>query len=1210
MSGDCMYLPCKVDELKHSKALLDSGCMSGAVISSDLAQFMTRFPLPKPQSFRAFDGRISACTEFVRFRLTIGGSHSEMVPAHVLPGMQGKLILGDPWLRKHGAKIDFQKRTCRLDSPLCRKHCLRFSNQTSITVPAVTRHTQENPDICFISSLEFQALANATPDQVFLIDISAVKTKEDIQKALRPKAPPDFSKLPSYLSDFAPLFSPTEANKLPPHRPGLDHEINLVPGAVPPCGRQYNMSQDELDVLQKYLVENLENGYIGRSSSSAASAVLFVRKPNGGLRLCVDYRKLNEITIKDRTPMPLTKETFARFSKARYFTKVDVVSAFNKLRIAPGHEWKTAFRTRFGLFEYRVMPFGLVNAPASFLRYINQAIGVEMIDQLASPYVDDILIYSEDLETHRRKVREVFTRLWEAGLFLDLDKSEFETTIVKFLGFVIEAGKGVRIDPGRLSAVRDWVPPKSVTDVRSFLGFINYYRKFIRDLASVGKPLTDLTRSTSRFEWNPAAQYAFDELKRLVTASPSLAHFDPDKPCTLVTDASDYACGAVLKQPDTENPALLHPVAFFSSKHSPAEINYDVYDKELLGIISAFEEWRAELEASNHPVLVHCDHKNLEYFRSSKVLSRRQARWSEFLARFNFKIQYLKGERNEADALSRRAQDRITPEEKSAQMTQVVLPPTCFEPDTDPNHRSPPFNPALDCMPASNTGYNQDPRLSDLEKAIESAYISAPESDDTSTLLRLIRSETRHHPSLPLADCSEQNGKLFYYEKLWIPDCENTRRQVIEACHSTPLAGHPGINRSFDLAARTYYWPSMLKDIRRFVRNCAICQRSKPVRTRVGQLMPLPVPQQRWTDISMDYVTELPMPNSRSLFPKCTSVLIVIDRLSKERHLIPVLRLTSEHLAQVMIQHVFRSHGLPNSIVSDRGSQFTSDVWKFICKHLGIQQRLSTSFHPESDGQSERLIQDTEQKLRQLVCYSQDDWTDWLPLAEFSMNNQVSESLGFSPFFANKGFNPRMGVETYSPQQPLQRPVPTNIQEPLSDLLTDMRANLTVARETMKSSSDLHRQPSHRYQVGDMVMLSTKNLKTRRPCRKLDNRWIGPFRISKCVNSRAFELNLPANMRVHPVFYTNLLRPAPDDPMQGQRNPDETHPGPVAEREQEWEVERILNTRLSGRHRQRQWLVKWAGYANEEATWEPAASFTNASDILNEYETARESSLP
>ena len=429
-----------------------------------------------------------------------------------------------------------------------------------------------------------------------------------------------------------------------------------------PWGPLYGMSRDELLVLRKTLTELLDKNWIRASSSPGGAPVLFAKKPGGGLRFCVDYRALNAITQKDRYPLPLIRETLRAMSKARWFTKVDVRAAFHRLRIKEGDEWKTAFRTRFGLFEWLVTPFGLAGAPAAFQRYINSTLD-EFLDWFCSAYLDDILIYTDgSYEDHMAKVNMVLERLSAAGLKLDIKKCEFAVKQVKYLGFIITAGEGIKVDPEKVEAIRKWEAPTNVRGVRSFIGFANFYRDFIENFGDIAAPLLELTKKNTPFRWGTKEQAAFDRLKTLFITAPVLALWDNELDTVVEADCSGYAMGACLSQIDRQG--RLRPVAYFSKKLSPAECNYEIHDKELLAIVRAMEEWRGELTGLVNRFTVLSDHKNLQHFMTARKLTERQVRWSQVLSQFNFQLRFRAGKKSlRPDALSRRQQDMPRGEE-------------------------------------------------------------------------------------------------------------------------------------------------------------------------------------------------------------------------------------------------------------------------------------------------------------------------------------------------------------------------------------------------------------------------------------------------------------------------------------------------------------------------------------------------------------------
>ena len=352
-------------------------------------------------------------------------------------------------------------------------------------------------------------------------------------------ADPDLSLIPPEYHEFAEVFSKKESDKLPEHR-SYDHRIPLEEGAVPPWAQSiYHLTPEELDVLRKYIDDNLGKRFLRASHSPCAAPVLFVKKADGTLRLCVDYRGLNKLTIKSRYPLPLIGELLDRLSNAKYFTKFDVHDGFNRLRMAPGEEWKTAFRCCYGQFEYTVMPFGLCNAPGTFQHYMNDTFH-DFLDEFLVVYLDDLLIYSKTLKEHKQHVRRVLERLRDAGLYLKPSKCVFHVQEVSFLGFVI-GPEGVKMDPEKVEAITSWPAPRSVHDIRVFLGLASFYRRFIDSFSRIVTPLTNLLKKGKKFHWDKTAQKAFEKLKTSFTTAPVLRHFDPSLEVVLETDASDCA---------------------------------------------------------------------------------------------------------------------------------------------------------------------------------------------------------------------------------------------------------------------------------------------------------------------------------------------------------------------------------------------------------------------------------------------------------------------------------------------------------------------------------------------------------------------------------------------------------------------------------------------------------------------------------------------
>jgi hypothetical protein len=409
---------------------------------------------------------------------------------------------------------------------------------------------------------------------IFTVTIS--NATESATGSAASAAPLDLSEIPEVYQD---VFSKSSASTLPPHR-SYDLKIDLEEGAEPPISRMYSLSEKEMGALQEFLDDNLNNGFVCLSNSSHRALILFIKKKDSSLRLCVDFRRLNKISKKDRYPLPLISDLLDSPGKARIYTKIDLRHAYHLVHIREGDEWKTTFRTKYGSFEWLVMPFGLSNAPSAFQRFMNDVFA-DMLDVCVVVYLDDILIYSSDKTTHHKQVKEVLRRLRKHGLYTKPEKCEFDRESVEYLRYILSAD-GLTIAADKVQVIQDWPKPRKVKDVQSFLGFANFYCRFIYNFSDIVIPLTRLIRKNIPFVFGEKECSAFVLLKESFVSAPILTHFIPDRPIIVETDASDYALAAILSI-QLEN-GEIHPVAFHSRSFNLTELNYDMHDKKLYAI--------------------------------------------------------------------------------------------------------------------------------------------------------------------------------------------------------------------------------------------------------------------------------------------------------------------------------------------------------------------------------------------------------------------------------------------------------------------------------------------------------------------------------------------------------------------------------------------------------------------------------------------------
>jgi hypothetical protein len=993
---------------------------------------------------------------------------------------------------------------------------------------------------------------------------------------------------------------------LPPSRE-VDHKIELLPGAVPPSRPTYRLSATELAELKKQLEELMKAGFIQPSKSPFGAPILFVKKKDGSMRMCVDYRALNNITIKNSYPLPRVDELFDRLQGAKYFSKIDLRSGYHQIRIDPADVPKTAFRTRYGHFEFLVLPFGLTNAPATFMHLMHQAFR-KYLDEFVLVFLDDILIFSKTLEEHERHVQQVLDVLREQKLYAKESKCEFFKTEVEFLGHIV-GRDGVRMMEDKVKAIADWPQPKNVRDVRAFLGTTGYYRKFVKDFSRIAAPLSELTKESVKFSWGPEQAESFRKLKQALQEGPVLVLPDPNLPFVVHTDASGFATGAVLQQDQGKG---LQPIAFMSKKMIDAETRYPVHEQELLAIINSLSNWRHYL--SGRKFTVKTDHKSLQYFKTQPMLSGRQSRWKDIIANFDFDIEYIEGPTNAvADGLSRRPDHQHSSELLSGTANPPVIHSISTESDTKVRVRQSSRDLALCAIFAACQ--------TDAAAAANSlATLSSVTCSLTEALLKAARADASYQAELTRNDRARSDpmqvkiGRLYYNDRIVVPNDIGLRTRILAECHDAAVSGHVGKDKTIEQVKRRFYWKGMDAFIQAYVTSCDACQRNKPSQQApMGLSMPLPIPTQPWQQVSMDLITQLPRSRSGR-----DAIVVFVCKLTKMVHYAATTTtVTAPDLADIFMREVVRLHGVPESILSDRDPRFMAKFWQAFWAQLGTTLTMSTSYHPQTDGQTERANRTLEEMLRAFVNFRQSDWDQHLAVAEMATNNAQQTSTGFSPFYLNYGHEVSL---------PLDRSIaglcPTNNPE-AADRIRQLKADLEKARSAIEKAqkrqskyADQHRRDV-RLKVGDQVLLSTKHLRLvgadkRTP--KFACQFLGPFKVTRVVNTNAYELDLPASMRIHPVLNVSRLKiyrdgatAFPSRPMPNPRPPPEIKDG-----EEQFEVESILAKRGTGARAQ--YLVKWAGYDHYESTWEKLSNLAGAREAIRDFESAmsdtEESSAP
>ncbi|SJL16559.1 uncharacterized protein ARMOST_20085 [Armillaria ostoyae] len=590
-----------------TKGLVDSGCTSSA-INRDFVQKhqLDTVKTAVPIIVYNADGthnKAGDITKYVEMHMTIG-NHVERIDFAVTDLGSRDLYLGHDWLKHHNPIINWETGTVIFG----RCHCIKNPFPLPDADPDDRWDEElENGDTILAINMEEELVIRAMHHAN---DLAAAANAEKPQRTSKEIVPNDYR-------SFRNLFAKENFDELPEQKP-WDHAIELIPNAKSTLDcKVYPLNRNEQEQLDKFLDENLESGCITESKSPFASPFFFVKKKDGSLHPVQDYRKLNEMTIKNRYPLPLISELINKLQGAKYFTKLDVRWGYNNVRIKEGDEHKAAFRTNRGLFEPTVMFFGLTNSPATFQWMMNDIFKDLISEGKVTIYLDDILIFTKDLDEHRRIVRRVLQKLRENKLFLKAEKCEFEVLETEYLGVIISKGQ-IRMDPVKLAGIAEWPMPTKKKELQSFLGFTNFYRKFIKNYSKVVHTLTQLTGNTE-WTWGAAQNQAFQQLKKQMAKDVILAIPNAIGRFRVEADASNGAIGTVLSQ---EQEGRWRPVAFMSKALTATERNYEIYDKELLAIMLALSEWCHYLMGASEDVKIWTDHQNLQYFRKPQKLNR------------------------------------------------------------------------------------------------------------------------------------------------------------------------------------------------------------------------------------------------------------------------------------------------------------------------------------------------------------------------------------------------------------------------------------------------------------------------------------------------------------------------------------------------------------------------------------------------------------
>ena len=937
----------------------------------------------------------------------------------------------------------------------------------------------------------------------------------------------------------------------------------------------------------------LDREIIQPSQSPWSSNVVIVKKKDGSHRFCVDFRKLNLITKKDVYPLPRISEVLDTLGNAVYFSTMDLASGYWQVPLDKASQEKTAFTTKSGLFEFRVLPMGLVNAPPGFQRMMDVVLsGLQWKNCLV--YLDDVIVFSSTFDRHLEHLKEVFDRFRREGLKLKPRKCDFAKTEVSYLGHIISRN-GLKPDPKKLEAIKNYPVPRDVSELRSVMGLFSYYRRFVQNFSVIAAPLFKLLNKGEKFQWDCDCQKAFDVLKGKLTESPVLGYPDFSKPFVLYTDAATTnGLGAVLGQ---EIDGQERVIGYASRSLKKNEKNYPTIEAELLAIVWSIKYFRPYLYGRKFVVVT--DHNPLRWLYNIKDPMGRLGRWALTLQSYDFEIQHRPGKRHgNADGLSRR-------------------PPVDNE-ATKENNISQPFVAFVD------TGFDTE-NVKMLQKRDElfSKIIDFKENGTLPDELKLSRQI--------VAMCDDyviEDGLLFHLQKpparfrsepfrkqLAVPN--GLRTEIMTACHEEITAGHLGFMRTYEKIRQRYYWPGMYTEIDNWCKSCVDCATKKTPRNQTkAPIFSLPV-EGPFDRVGVDILGPFPVSKSGNRY-----VIVFTDYLTKWAECFAMKTVEAETVAKIYVEEVVCRHSAARELLSDRGKNFLAKIVKEVCEFVNTVKINTTSYRPQCNGLTERFNATlTTIIISMYVNQHHTDWDTYIPYALFAYRTAIQETTKESPFYLLYGRDPRLPIDvSLLPRDEIF----TNADDYRAHIVTRLRESKKFAQDNIQLSQqrqELNRNEHAKlpsYEPGQRVWLYTPNNR-KGLSSKLVHNWHGPYRIEEKlspVNYRLENGDIVHSDRLKTfIAYNQQSDPLPEDFVaveEEQIESEETQDNINAEFDSddeylsadEYEVDKILDKKRIRNRAGRlvtHYLVKWKD-KNLEDSWEPEMNLM-CQQKLKEFES-------
>ncbi len=930
-------------------------------------------------------------------------------------------------------------------------------------------------------------------------------------------------------------------------KPGVSNvfefEIKLKPDGKLTKANSYPANPQKRAVIDRLLDEQIANDWVEPSNSPMCVPTLCVPKPGlNNFRMCQAYQKLNDITETDTYPLPRPKDLFDAIGQAKYFTVFDMTKGFYQIKVKKDDRWKTAFVNHRGLFQYKVMPFGLKNAPAAFQRLMDKVLGVHRWDFCVC-YIDDLIVYSNDFESHLKHIQMVFDALMKAGLTLNPSKSQVCLKEVKYLGHYIRFGK-IKPDPDKIKAIIEFPRPLTCLQMGRFIGMVGYYRQFIKGITELIHMLNKMYKRDKPkevLEWSKQAIANFEEIKRLLADDCELFLPDMTKHFTIRTDASDVGIGAVLLQHDDATQAM-RPVWYASRQLNKAERNYSTTHRECLGVIYGVRQFKQYIEFTQFTI--ETDHQALKWLMALKDPSGRLARWSLELQELDFKIEHIPGTHNViADALSRDPVDPPAEIEEKISFSAKHMKNTIAFTTTDSSNALGPYpDMNLDSIVLMQ---RQD---EDLKLVIEFLELKVlPSDSNKKAFIRTLAEDCMIFDNdllVKYVRSSEIDDNFDESFKIVVPKA--LKHIIFRLHHDHPISGHRGVQLTTLNISRKYVWYKMQKEIRQYVKSCDICQKVNPSNQKPGGTLSPNRSQFPWEIIAIDIVGPLPPSGPPPVKPvkkqkgnrklgrpvklrdpdKFHYIFVIIDTLSKWVELFPLKTITAQVIVEKFYETICR-FGFPRQVISDNGTQFTSEAFIDICRAFNIDIKFCPTYHAQANP-TERINRNIKQYLRK-YCIDHSDWYENIPAMGFSLKTNVIGTTKFTPseVFLGRNLNnpfevPLQKTRLASAQD--VRNYSNNLKNRLKTIFSQARENLQVSRYSYRKNYDHYRRDIV-FKVGDLVLYRVHPLSMakRGVAASLMQLREGPYKVTEVLSRNVYRIGLLSNGAPYARAHTSQL---------------------------------------------------------------------------------------